>query len=75
MNNELRILPLRKFEVTYLVSINQSDEIHTDTFTADFHDVKDDRNLFYRTGNIIREYQLPMIRIVATPVSDSEIPQ
>lgn len=75
MNNELRILPLRKFEVTYLVSINQSDEIHTDTFTADFHDVKDGRNLFYRTGNIIREYQLPMIRIVATPVSDSEIPQ
>jgi len=75
MSNELRILPLRKFEVIYLVSINQNDEIHTDTFTADFHDVKEGRNLFYRTGNIIREYQLPMIRIVATPVSDSEIPQ
>jgi hypothetical protein len=67
-------MPLRKYEVTYMVTVDQNDEIKTDTFTADFHDVKEGRNLFYNTGNVIREYQLPMIRIVATPVNDEEIP-
>jgi hypothetical protein len=67
-------MPLRKYEVTYIVSVDQNDEIKTDTFTADYHDVKEGRNLFYNTGHVIREYQLPMIRIVATPVDAEEIP-
>lgn len=70
MDNELRILPLRQYEVTYVVSINQQDIEKTDTFTADYHDVKDGRNLFYRTGNKIREYQMPLMRIIVTPVDD-----
>jgi hypothetical protein len=75
LSNELRILPLRKYEATYIISIDQNDEERTDTFTADYHDVKEGRNLFYRTGNVIREYQMPLIRIVATPVdSDEKIP-
>ena len=75
MSNELRILPLRKYEATYIISINQSDVVEIDTFTADYHDVKEGRNLFYRTGNVIREYQIPLIRIIATPVDDPEVPQ
>lgn len=77
MNNELRIMPLRKFEVTYMVSVNQQDEKHTDVFTADYHNVLDGgRNVFYRTGNAIREYQYPLLRIVVTPVDDdTEIPK
>lgn len=73
MSNELRILPLRKYEVTYMMSVNQNDEVHKDVFTADFHNVIDNRNLFYRTGHVIREYQTPyVIRIVVTPVDDEE---
>jgi hypothetical protein len=75
MSNELRILPLRKYEVNYIISVDQNDVIREDTFTADYHDVKEGRNLFYRTGNVIREYQMPLIRIVATPVDDAEIPE
>ena len=75
MNNELRILPLRKYEVNYIISVDQNDVVREDTFTADYHDVKEGRNLFYRTGNVIREYQMPLIRIVATPVDDAEVPQ
>jgi hypothetical protein len=68
-------MPLRKYEVTYIISINQSDVERTDTFTADMHSVQEGRNLFYNTGNVIREYQLPMVRIIATPVDDSEVPE
>lgn len=75
MNNERRFMPLRKYEVTYIISIDQNDEERTDTFTADHHDVKEGRNLFYNTGHVIREYQLPMIRIIATPVNDAEVPK
>ena len=76
MNNELRILPLRKYEVTYKVEVNQNDTIVKDVFTADYHTVVDhSRNIFYRTGNVIREYQVPMISIVVTPVDDSEVPE
>lgn len=76
MNNELQILPLRKFEVTYVVSINQTDVEKNETFTADYHVVIDhSRNVFYRTGNIIREYQVPMIKIVVTPVDEAEVPK
>lgn len=79
MNNELRILPLRKYDVTYLISVDQNDEITTDTFTADYHKTENEvgfiRNQFFRTGNVIREYQVPIIRIVATPVDDAEVPK
>jgi len=76
LNNELRILPLRKFTVTYQMQIDQNDVIKQDTFTADHHNVLDgSRNVFYRTGNIIREYQIPLMRIVVTPIDgDEEIP-
>jgi hypothetical protein len=75
MNNELRILPLRKYEVSYIISLDQNDVERTDTFTADFHKVEEGRNLFYRTGNVIREYQMALVRIIATPVDVTEIPQ
>jgi hypothetical protein len=75
LNNELRILPLRKFEVTFIKSINQNDVEETETFTADLHAVIDNhRNVFYRTGNIIREYQVPLMRIVVTPADDETVP-
>lgn len=72
MNNELRILPLRKYDVTYIVVIDQHDRLETDTFTADYHNVQDGRNLFFRTGNVIREYQIPLLRIVITPADIDE---
>lgn len=76
MNNEYQILPLRKYDVTYKLEIDQNDVIVEETFTADYHTVIDhSRNVFYRTGNIIREYQIPLISIVVTPVDDSEIPE
>lgn len=75
MSNELRILPLHKYEVTYIVSIDTNDKQLTDTFTADYHTVNEGRNQFLRTGNVIREYQIPLIRIVRTPVDDSEVPE
>lgn len=76
MNNELRILPLRRYEVTYRIEVDQNDKIVTDVFTADYHAVIDhSRNVFYRTGNVIREYQVPMIKIVVSPVDgDEDIP-
>lgn len=70
MNNELRILPLRKYEVTYMTTVNQNDVEKKDVFTADYHTVQDGRNLFFRTGNVIREYQRPLESIVVTPVDD-----
>ncbi len=76
MSNELRILPLRKYDVLYVRSINQNDVEQTDTFTADYHTAVDGRNLFYRTGNVVREYQYPLIRIIVTPVDDdTKIPE
>jgi hypothetical protein len=68
-------MPLRKFEVTYIKSINQQDVEVSDTFTADYHDVKEGRNQFYNTGHVIREYQYPLMRIIVTPVDDAEVPQ
>jgi monomeric isocitrate dehydrogenase len=70
MKNERRLLPLRKFEVTYITSIDQRDVERTDSFTADMHRVEEGRNQFMSTGNVIREYQIPLIRIVVTPVDE-----
>lgn len=68
MNNELRILPLREYEVTYVVYGREGGHERQDVFTADHHTIEDGRAIFRRTGNIIREYQCPVIRIVVTPV-------
>lgn len=72
MSNELRILPLRRYEVHYTVPINQNDEERVDVFTADYHGVNEGRNIFYRTGNVVREYQMRINQIVVTPVDDSD---
>lgn len=64
MSNELRILPLREYEVTY----NTYGDERRDVFTADHHTIENGRAIFRRTGNIIREYQCPVIRIIVTPV-------
>jgi hypothetical protein len=65
-------MPLRQFDVTFIKSINQNDVEQTESFTADYHSVIDNsRNVFYRTGNIIREYQVPLMRIVVTPVDET----
>lgn len=72
MTNELRILPLKLYEVTYVKTIDQNDIETTDSFTADYHTVQDGRNLFYRTGNVIREYQRPLDRIVVTPIDEKD---
>lgn len=75
MKNERRLIPLKKYEVKYFVSVDQNDKIITETFTADMHRVEEGRNQFLSTGHVIREYQLPLISIVVTPVDgDEEIP-
>ena len=75
MNNERRFMPLRKYEVTYIMSVDQNDNIITETFTADHHTVVDGRNQFFNTGHVIREYQYPLLKIVVTPVDDAEVPK
>lgn len=71
MNNERRIKPLMRYEVTvYDAVIGEG----VDTFTAESHEIKDGhRTVFYNTGHIIREYQVPLKRIVATPIDDEQV--
>jgi hypothetical protein len=71
--SELVILPLRKYEVHYLVWGGEVEE-RVDVFTADFHDVADGRARFYRTGNIIREYHAPLLSLIVTPVNAEDDP-
>lgn len=71
--NELQIRPLRLYEVQYGVSINQQDNIITDSFTADDHDITPGHSVFYRLGNVIREYQAPIVRMIMTPVTDADL--
>ena len=67
MKNELRIKPLMKYEVTTGFSIDP------EVFTADTHIVDEGNIVFYRTGNIIRQYvDVGGIKIVITPVDDDE---
>lgn len=73
MKNELRIKPLLKYEVTLYDSVVGEAK---DAFTAEGYAVRDGRTMFYRTGNLIREYQVPLISIIATPVDDdADIPK
>lgn len=73
MKNELRVRPLLKYEVEYTVSINQSDVLHKDTFTADDQEYDGRRTMFYRTGNIVREYHVPLTKIIISPVDDEDL--
>jgi hypothetical protein len=73
LSNELRILPLRKYEVTFNDYVGGDNFRVMDVFTADFHDVTEGRTRFYRTGNVIREYHTMLHSIVITPVDDEAI--
>lgn len=68
MKNELRIKPLIKYTVT---TGYQPDDKKEDIFTAESYEVIDNcRYIFYRTGNIVREYANGVTKLVATPVDD-----
>ena len=78
LNNELKILPLRRYAVTtfdYAAGFGQGGNVE-DVFTADHHNVNDTgtRFTFYRTGNIVREYFGSVNKIIVTPVDAEEIP-
>jgi hypothetical protein len=65
-------MPLRKYEVMYILSIDQNDTVTNDIFTADLHQVVEGRNQFFNAGHVIREYQYPLIRIIVTPVDEQD---
>ncbi len=70
MNNDIKIKPLLKYDVTYYDGVIGP---AIDSFTADDHYTNDvGVTTFLRTGNIIREYILPIIKVVITPVDDDE---
>lgn len=73
MRNELRIRPLMKFQVTYMVSVDQRDQLIEDVFTADDYDASPGRTVFYRTGNPIRDYQAPIVKLIISPVDDEDL--
>ena len=70
MNNELKIKPLLRYEVVTGFGAEP------DVFTADSHLVDDNNVIFYRTGNIIRQYvDVGGVKIVVTPVDETELPK
>lgn len=71
MNNERRILPLRKYTVSF-------EDGRTMTFTADSmrYDKEEATYYFYSTGNVIRLIRaFGVEQIVVTPVDDAEVPE
>ena len=71
MNNELKIKPLLRYEVTLN---NYGNEGAVEAFTADSFVRDDDALLFYRTGNLIRMYLHPLpSKIIATPADEAEL--
>ena len=69
MKNELRIKPLLEYAVTRAVYEGNNERSETDVFTAESYECLDKyRYLFYRTGNVVREYSNNIIKIVVTPV-------
>jgi hypothetical protein len=65
MTNELKILPLLKYEV-FSVDCNGTE--HTDIFTGDSYVLDEDNLIFYRTGNKIRQYiKYGSTKITVTP--------
>jgi hypothetical protein len=74
MQNELQIKPLIEYEVT--VQGPYEEEESQDIFTAESYEcVNGTRYIFYRTGNIVREYNGFVKRIVATPAVKKELHQ
>lgn len=73
MQNKLRIRELRKYEVTYLMTIDQNDEIAKVIFTADDHDIQPGNAVFYRLGNVVRQINAPLIETVISPLDDEDL--
>lgn len=73
MENKLRIRPLMKFDITYMVSVDQRDQLIEDTFTADDYDASPGRTVFYRLGNPIRDYQAPIVKMIISPVDAEDL--
>lgn len=72
MQNKLRIRELRKYTVTYGISINQQDQVIEDVFTADDHECIPGRSMFYRLGNVIKEIHAPLIEMTISPVDPED---
>lgn len=66
MNNDLKIKPLIEYELSW--ADYEGEPTHSDKFTADGY-VQDENSLiFYRTGNVIRQYFHPFpSRMIMTP--------
>lgn len=73
MQNKLRIRELRKYAVTYMVTIDQNDEQVTVVFTADDHDIQPGNAVFYRLGNVVRQINAPLIETVISPLDDEDL--
>jgi hypothetical protein len=72
LNNELKIKPLLRYELTFSLYdvYDGCNNETTEVFTAD-QMIHDEKCLtFYRTGNIIRKYfQLPS-KVIITPADE-----
>lgn len=76
MQNELQIKPLIEYEVTIMPDQWDDEPEQKDVFTAESYEcVNGTRYIFYRTGNIVREYNGFVKRIVATPAVQKELHQ
>jgi hypothetical protein len=73
LKNEIRIRELRKYDVTYMVSIDQQDKKIRVVFTADDHDIQPGNAVFYRLGNVVRQINAPLIETVISPVDDEDL--
>lgn len=73
MQNKLRIRELRKYEVTYLMTIDQNDAIEKVVFTADDHDIQPGNAVFYRLGNVVRQINAPLIETVISPLDAEDL--
>jgi hypothetical protein len=70
MNNELRILPLRSMKLLIIVVNHQHDLWKLTCLQQTITVIEGRMTRFYRNGNVIREYQMPLMRIVVTPADD-----
>lgn len=68
MKNEIQIKPLLKFELSFY-----DDDI--DVFTADQYLQDENSLIFYRTGNVIRQYFVMPNKMIVSPVDNAEIPE
>lgn len=71
MENKLQIKPLMEYKLVFDNDPERGDE----TFTGDQYLQDENSLIFYRTGNIIRQYFYPFpSKIIVTP-ADADIPQ